>query len=131
MTPVFGGTERSALPSLPSFNGPITTRSETTDSREGHKSLVTTESPGSWRSICQHAVNSRANSASSVRISTLVVRKGTRSLTVFHACQLHSRELELFRLFQTRQQALGADAQIHGSLRVFGLLGDFDAFLKP
>src|SRR5271157_271831 len=131
ITATFGSIERRASASFPSFNGPITIRSGETPSPFLHRSLVTTERPGSWRSTCQQADSNRANSASSVRINTLVFRKSV-PLPDCVSCLplLRSRELQFLGFVECRKQALRADSQVHRRFRVLGLFGHFHAFLK-
>src|SRR5271157_4538291 len=131
ITATFGSIVRSASASFPSFNGPITIRSGETPSPFLHKSLVTTERPGSWRSTCQHADSNRANSASSVRINTLVFRKSD-PLPDCVTCLplLRSRELQFLGFVQCRKQPLRADPQVHRCFRVLRLFGHFHALLQ-
>src|SRR6267154_4941662 len=86
--------------------------------------------PGAWRSACQRAVSKRAKSASSVRMSTLALRKRARSLKFDTGGYRRRIPLQLFRFVESGKQTLGADAQIDGGFGVFGLLGNVDAFLQ-
>jgi hypothetical protein len=113
------------------FNGPTTIRSQFTVLPSFQSSLVTKESPGNCRSVCQQAESSRANSVSSVRINALVLGKEVRSLAVFSACLIrHSRESKLLGVVEGGQQTLCADAQIYGRLGVLGLLRYLDSLLQ-
>src|SRR3974377_352874 len=122
---------RNVAARAPAFKGPSTSKSGTMSLPLFQRSLVSTEMPGNWRSTCQHAVSVRANSPSSVRINTLVVRKGNplTRLSRLPAC-LRIRESKLFGCVQSGEQALGADAEVFCSLGVFCLLGFFHAFLQ-
>src|SRR5205814_9293830 len=73
-----GSIERRMEGSFPFSSGPITTRSQELCPFACHKSLLNTVIRGDWRSVCQHADSSRANSAYSVRIRRFACRNGER-----------------------------------------------------
>ena len=134
MTAVAGSSERSTFDNLPSRTGPTTTKSRAGACCSCHKSLVKTVTTGAWRSACQQAVNSRANSVSSVSMTTLACRKGNPLQNIFPLLQnqiatANPNQLQLVGFVQRRKQPLRADAEIYCCFRIFRLLRHIHALL--
>src|SRR6266568_4140124 len=131
MTAVDGSRDRNTLVSFPSCMGPTTMRSWAGASWSCHESLLRTVTPGAWRSVCQQAVSNRANSVSSVRITTLACRNEGQLLKFPSGSAGSLRyPLQFLCFAERRGQTFRADSKIHCRFRVFCLLGHVHALLQ-
>src|SRR5229473_2443756 len=131
MIAVAGSSDRNTLLIFPSRTGPTTTRSWAGASCFCHDSLLRTVMLGAWGSACQQAVSNRANSVSSVRMTTLACRKENPLPEVsVRPRRTSSHRLQLFCFVQRREQTFRTDPEVYRCFRILRLLGNIHALLQ-